>query len=103
MSDISFGHSLFSNLYHITGFFICLPFFFFLGFIVVPAAFFGNLTSSLILRFMKLRVRGMLKLSILTGIGTCIFGFVVLVKCDVAQLAGVTVPYSEQANTSRFV
>ncbi|XP_078666151.1 solute carrier organic anion transporter family member 4C1-like isoform X1 [Branchiostoma floridae x Branchiostoma belcheri] len=67
------------------------------GFVVVPGAAGGNILGGVIMKWMKLKCRGMLRLCIILG-GVCLALYLVfLVQCPNTPFAGVTQRYTNSS------
>ena len=63
------------------------------GLLFVPGAAGGHLLGGLIPKWLSLRMRGLLILcSICSALNACLSSLFLL-RCDMASIAGVTVPY----------
>lgn len=65
------------------------------GFIAVPGAAIGQFLGGYILRRLKLKVRGMLKMNMIFCIIVMVSSSVFWVHCDLGSIAGVTAAYNK--------
>ena len=63
---------------------------------MVPAATFGHILGGLIPRWLNLRVRGLIIQALICNGLTVVLAFQVLLKCDMPNIAGINVDYSNR-------
>ncbi|XP_035827465.1 solute carrier organic anion transporter family member 4A1-like, partial [Aplysia californica] len=64
-------------------------------FVVVPAGGGATFAGGLIVRFFNLKVRGILRLCIVASALLSVLTMMLLLECDTAPFAGVSLPYGE--------
>lgn len=70
-------------------------FYFYIGLVAVPGAAGGQFVGGIICKKMKLKVKGMLRLNVIVCILALLLDAVVWVRCDLEDIAGVTVGYNQ--------
>ena len=66
------------------------------GIAVVPGAAGGHILGGLLVRFLKLKVRGILRMCAGFTLIASISGFVYLANCSIPNMAGVNVNYTNR-------
>lgn len=73
----------------------CVVWFFYIGLIAVPGAAGGQFVGGIICKKWKLKVKGMLRLNVIVCIIALLLDAVVWVRCDLEDIAGVTIGYNQ--------
>ena len=66
------------------------------GVIIVPGAAGAIFVGGLITKCLKLKIRGMLWICIGCGLLSVVAVLIMMMRCEQAQIAGITAPYNNQ-------